>query len=219
MAGASMPKKTTPAQRFAQIFALFPNGATPGERAAAERKMDAWLKRNGKTRADISSILVQAAADDAASSQPPPPPSDPRDVDPSQPIGGTGIGGTNVTVLDLIGAMLGDYLALQPHQYVAIALWIASRPEKTDNITAAAIYDTIDRERCTLLIDEADNLEVSAKGALRAVLNSGYRKGGSVRRGTGRQRRKYQTFAPIALAAIGVLTLPLMSRSIVVHMT
>src|SRR5262249_61656597 len=96
---------------------------------------------------------------------------------------------------------------------------LVARPEKTDNITAAAIYDTIDRERCTLLIDEADNLEVSAKGALRAVLNSGYRKGGSVRRGTGRQRRKYQTFAPIALAAIGVLTLPLISRSIVVHMT
>ena len=67
---------------------------------------------------------------------------------------------------------------------------LVARPELTDNITAAAIYDTIDRERCTLLIDEADNLELSAKGALRAVLNSGHRKGGTIRRGTGKQRRR-----------------------------
>src|SRR5262249_51642001 len=61
-----MPKKTTASQRFAQIFALFTNGTTQGEREAAERKMDQWLKRHGKTRADIASILVQAAADNAA---------------------------------------------------------------------------------------------------------------------------------------------------------
>jgi hypothetical protein len=74
-----MAKKKTSAQQFAAIFALFMGGATKGERAAAERKMDAWLKRHGKTRADIQSILAQAAADNAAS-QPPPPPSDPRDA-------------------------------------------------------------------------------------------------------------------------------------------
>jgi len=33
-----------------------------------------------------------------------------------------------------------------------------------------------------LLIDEADNLELSTKAVLRAVLNSGHRKGGSVMR-------------------------------------
>jgi uncharacterized protein DUF3631 len=245
--------KTTPAQRFAQIFKLFTNGATPGERASAEHKMDAWLARHGKTRNDIAAILVQAAADDAAS-EPPPPPSDPRDVDPSRPVGGAGIDGTNVTVLDLVRAFAQDYLAMGEHEFVAYALWpihshlydrfmvtprlvltspvrgcgksvaldvlsrLVARPDKTDNITAAAIYDVIDREHCTLLIDEADNLELSAKGALRAVLNSGYRKGGTIRRGTGKQRRKYRTFAPIALASIGALTLPLMSRSIVIHM-
>ena len=50
-------------------------------RDTAERMLDAWLERNGKSRADIPSILTQAAADDAAA-QPPPPPSDPRDADP-----------------------------------------------------------------------------------------------------------------------------------------
>jgi hypothetical protein len=64
-----LPKKS-PAQHFAHIFALFTTGSTQGERDAAERKMDAWLKRHGKTRADIPSILAQAVADDAAA-QPP----------------------------------------------------------------------------------------------------------------------------------------------------
>jgi hypothetical protein len=95
---------------------------------------------------------------------------------------------------------------------------LVARSELTDNITAAAIYDTIDSDRCTLLIDEVDNLEMSAKSALRAVLNSGHRKGRSFKRGTGKQARRYVTFAPIALASIGVLPLPLMSRSIVIHM-
>jgi hypothetical protein len=53
---------------------------------------------------------------------------------------------------------------------------------------------------------------------LRAVLNAGYRRGHSIKRGVGKQRRKFQTFAPAALASIGVLTLPLMSRSLVIRM-
>jgi hypothetical protein len=70
--------KATPAQRFAKIFALFMAGATPDERAAAERKLDAWLRQHSKTRGDIPAVLAQAVADDAASAPPPPPPPDPR---------------------------------------------------------------------------------------------------------------------------------------------
>jgi Protein of unknown function (DUF3631) len=243
-----MPK-TTPAQHFAKLFAMFTRGATPEERAAGERKMDQWLKRHGKTRADIPSILAAAVKDDAAAA-PPPPPSDPRDTAPAPSVG------ANITPPDLVRAMLEDYVVFsEPHDYVAVALWaihthvfdqfmvtprlfltspvrhcgksrvlkvldrLVARPELTSSITAANIYDTIDRERCTLLVDEADNLEVSAKAVLRAVLNAGHEKGGVVRRGVGKQRRKYDTFAPIALGAIGILTLPLMSRSIVIHMT
>jgi hypothetical protein len=62
-----MPK-STPVQTFKKIFGMFTSGATPDERATGERKMDAWLKRNGKTRADIPAILAQAVADDAPSS-------------------------------------------------------------------------------------------------------------------------------------------------------
>ena len=240
--------KSTPAQLFAKFFRVFVDtAAAPVVRAEAEKRMDAWLKHHGKTRADIQSILAQAARDDAAAA-PPPPPSDPRDAASAEPID------PHDTVLSLVCGAFKTYLAVNSHEYVALALWamhthvydrymvtprllltspvrgcgksvgldvlsrLVARSELTDNITAAAIYDTIDRERCTLLIDEADNLELSAKGALRAVLNSGHRKGGTIRRGTGKQRRKYSTYAPIALASISVLTLPLMSRSIVIHM-
>jgi uncharacterized protein DUF3631 len=92
------------------------------------------------------------------------------------------------------------------------------RPLKSDSITAASIYHAVDREHPTLLIDEADNLGLPFNGALRAVLNSGHRRGGKVTRYHGGQARSFSTFAPVAVAAIGTLPLPVMHRSIVIHM-
>ena len=89
---------------------------------------------------------------------------------------------------------------------------------KTDGITPAATYRLIDREHCTLLVDEADNLGLSVNGALRAVLNSGHRKGGTVTKFIGDYPRPFSTFAPMAIAAIGALPLPLMHRSLVIRM-
>jgi hypothetical protein len=71
-----MPK-LTPAERFHNIFKQWISGATEAVRAEAEKKMDQWLARNGKTRADISSLVAQALRDEAAR-QPSPPPPDPR---------------------------------------------------------------------------------------------------------------------------------------------
>jgi hypothetical protein len=51
-----------------------------------------------------------------------------------------------------------------------------------------------------MLIDEADNLYIATKGALRSILNSGHRRGGSVSRVIGGERRRFSTFAPLALA-------------------
>jgi hypothetical protein len=92
------------------------------------------------------------------------------------------------------------------------------RPLKSDSITAASIYHAIDREHPTLLIDEADNLGFAFNGALRAVLNSGHRRGGKITRYHGGQARSLSTFSPVAVAAIGTLPLPQMHRSIVIHM-
>jgi hypothetical protein len=50
--------KTTPAQQFKKIFETWNHpGTEPELKATAERKMDAWLKRHGKTRADIPELL------------------------------------------------------------------------------------------------------------------------------------------------------------------
>jgi hypothetical protein len=243
--------KKTPAQHFRDLFNRWIAGSTENERAEGEKKMDAWLKRHGKTRIDAPKVLLQAAKDDAAQA-PPPSPSDPRDAG-SPPR-------SRVTVLDLVHAMAEDYLVFSsPHEYVAYALWavhshvyelfevtprlvltsptsgcgksrglkvldrLVARPKKSDNFTAATIYDSAN-DRHTLLVDEGDNLDFDTKGALRAVFNSGYERGGNFSRGVGKHRREYRTFAPLALASIGVLTppgtlpSPLMRRSIIILM-
>jgi hypothetical protein len=101
---------------------------------------------------------------------------------------------------------------------LAIIEQLAYRPERMDNATPAVIYHLIDRLHGTLLVDEADNLGLNVNGILRAVLNSGHRKGGSIRRVIKGEPKKFTTFAPMAVAAIGSLPLPLMQRSIIIHM-
>jgi len=95
---------------------------------------------------------------------------------------------------------------------------LAARPQKTDAITPAAVYHLIDREHRTLLIDEVDNADLAQNGRLRAIYNSGHRYGGGVTLMQRGRPHKYSTFAPLALAAIGTLPLPLMHRAVVIPM-
>jgi uncharacterized protein DUF3631 len=102
---------------------------------------------------------------------------------------------------------------------LAVLELLVHHSERFDNATPAVIYHLIDRSRgSTLLVDEADNLDLNVNGILRAALNSGHRKGGSIRRVIRGEPKKFSTFAPMAIAAIGILPLPLMQRSIVIHM-
>jgi Protein of unknown function (DUF3631) len=90
---------------------------------------------------------------------------------------------------------------------------------RTDHTTAAAIYYNLDRRpRIVLLVDEADGLDLCRDNVLRSVFNSGHRRGGSVDRFVGGEPRRYRTFAPLAIAAIGMLPLPLLHRSVVISM-
>lgn len=79
---------------------------------------------------------------------------------------------------------------------------LVAKPAKFDSVTAAAIYYLIDETHPTLLIDEADNLALGlqANGKIRAVFNSGHRKGGTVAIRDRRETRKFLVFAPLALA-------------------
>jgi Protein of unknown function (DUF3631) len=234
-------------ERMRRLHAMTdPEKSNPQEKATAEKKLCALLKRLGKNWTDLPKLMAEAAA----VLDPPPPSSDPRDATPAPDVG------ANIFPPDLIIRVMEDYVELaNPHDFVAIALWaihthvhakfmvtprlvltspvygcgkttmldvlstLVAKPEKADSITAAGIYHAVDIEHCTLLLDEADNLELGSKAVLRATINSGHRKGGTRMHMIRGQLQHFSTFAPVALAAIGKLTLPLMSRSIVIRMS
>jgi hypothetical protein len=95
---------------------------------------------------------------------------------------------------------------------------LGSKTKRMDGVSSAAIYWLIEESHPTLLVDEADNLGLGTSGALRSVMNSGHLSGGGIGRVIQGAYKKFSTFAPMAIAAIGSLPLPLMQRSIVVHM-
>lgn len=88
------------------------------------------------------------------------------------------------------------------------------------SITPAAVFRSIEASRPSLLLDEADtflgdNLE------LRGVLNSGHTRSTAfvIRTvGDGHEPRRFGTWCPMAIAAIGKLPGTLMDRSIVIAM-
>ncbi len=96
---------------------------------------------------------------------------------------------------------------------------LTAGPYRSDNVTAAAVYYELDeRPSTTLLLDEGDNLGLLNNHALRAVFNSGYRRGASITRCVSGRSQKFSLFAPLAVAAIGALPLPLMYRSVIINM-
>jgi putative DNA primase/helicase len=87
-----------------------------------------------------------------------------------------------------------------------------------DNITAAALFRTIEAARPTLLLDEADSY-LRDNEDLCGVIDSGHRRDGGVIRTVGEnyEPRFFSTFAPVALAAIGGLPGTIEDRSIKKH--
>jgi putative DNA primase/helicase len=96
---------------------------------------------------------------------------------------------------------------------------LVPRPLAAANITAPALFRTIEAARPSLLLDEADTFAKKNED-LRGILNSGHRRNGSVIRvvesGKNYEPRQFSTWAPIALASIGSLPATLMDRSITV---
>jgi len=227
-----MAKKGTPAQRFAAIFARFTSGSTPGERASAERAMDDWLKRHGKSRADIPSVLAQAVADDAAAA-PPPPPSDPRDTQ-TNPFTSP-----EFTPVGLVHGIVGKYLAMEWYVHVVYSLWVVVthvytryeiaprlvmvsegpdsgkstarkvarhlvfRPNTEALGTAAAIRDYLDGGPGTILLDEIDYLDADARRELLKLWNLGHERGAKVSLMVKGRRKLVDIHAPILGAGIG----------------
>jgi putative DNA primase/helicase len=93
------------------------------------------------------------------------------------------------------------------------------RPLMASNVTAAAIFRTVEKYKPCLLIDEADTF-LGVNNELRGILNSGHRKGGAVLRVTGDdlEPRQFATFGPCAIALIGTLPSTLADRSIPIEL-
>jgi hypothetical protein len=237
------PNPITPRakKRLRQLHAMM-GSSNAGECANARAKILEWLERYGKTWNDLAGLLHDPDAASAATA-------DPRDASAPEQAAGR-----NVTALDLIRHLHERYVALEPHECVAVTLWIAhtfvfdryvytprlllTSPvrgcgkttlldvigrmaakvgPRDDHITAAAIrHDT--NEGRTVLIDEADNLELNTNYAMKSLFNGGYKRGGRWRNLAGGRERSWRTFAPLAIAAIGKLLPPLMSRSIHIGM-
>lgn len=100
----------------------------------------------------------------------------------------------------------------------ALAL-LCNRALPAANITAPALFRTIELARPTLLVDEADTF-LKGSEELRGVLNSGHARDGCVIRTVGddHEPRQFSTWAPCAIAMIGRLPDTLADRSIAVPM-
>jgi putative DNA primase/helicase len=93
------------------------------------------------------------------------------------------------------------------------------RPLSAASLTAAATFRVIDRDRPTLLIDEADAF-LKDNEELRGILNAGHRYDGAVIRCVGEdmEPRRFDVFGPVAIALIGALPGTLADRSISIRM-
>jgi hypothetical protein len=97
---------------------------------------------------------------------------------------------------------------------------LVQKPLPTSNITAAALFRTVEAFRPTLLIDEADTF-LKDKDDLRGLLNAGhYRRSAMVIRTVGEdfEPRGFSVWAPAAVALIGKLPDTLADRSVEVRM-
>jgi Protein of unknown function (DUF3631) len=232
-----MPK-STPSQRFAKIFAMWVDNNAPDEvRAAAERKLDQWLKNHNKTRGDISSILTQAAADDAAAN-PPPPPHDPRDSAPHP------FEDPQFTPAGLVEGIVSKYLTMKPHVGVIYSLWICFthvylkfaiaprlaltsedpdsgkttakdiarhlvfRPNPEDLGTGAAIGEFLDQGPCTVLLDELDQVDTEGRRRLQLIWNLGHKRGAAYSMVIRGQRKLIRLHAPVLAAGVGSFLAP-----------
>jgi hypothetical protein len=90
-------------------------------------------------------------------------------------------------------------------------------PKKSANMTGPTFFRWTDW-RPTVLLDEVDNLGLLNDPVFRTALNSGYRRGGTIDRTIKNQPVTFKTFAPVVLAGIGTVPLPLARRSIVIKM-
>jgi hypothetical protein len=90
---------------------------------------------------------------------------------------------------------------------------LVHNPKYSDNVTSAVIYHELDlNPGTTFLLDEVDNQGLLRDHVLRTVFNGGHGREGTINRMVGGKPKEFRTFAPLAVAGIGMLPLPMLSR-------
>jgi hypothetical protein len=232
-------------RRIQQLFAML-GSSNANERESAHNKLNELLRKHGLSWNDLPRIMAAVEDDERAKSPPPPPspqgppsPSDRPEVNvlvlverllelhitlhPAQRL---------ATALWVLHTHVFDRYAVTPRLALLSAVrgcgkttllelleWLTFHPYRSDNVSPALIYHQLSSYgQQTLLLDEADNLGLLDNPTLRAVFNAGHRRGGAVGRLVGGRPRKFPVFAPLAVAAIGLLPLPLLHRSVIINM-
>jgi phage N-6-adenine-methyltransferase len=95
--------------------------------------------------------------------------------------------------------------------------FIAARAHHSADITPAALFAMVESEKPTLMMDEAERFAASQKD-FRAIINSGYRRGGTVTRRQGPAVRHYKVYCPKVFVLIGDLFDSLRDRSIIINL-
>jgi putative DNA primase/helicase len=94
-----------------------------------------------------------------------------------------------------------------------VLLHLVPKPLSSDNMSVATIFRAADRGQPTLLLDEIDGW-LKRDPQIRALINSGHRRGGFVLRTIYGKATRFQTFAPMMLAGIGRLAGTIEDRAV-----
>jgi Protein of unknown function (DUF3631) len=227
--------------KLTKLFALL-GSSNAGEREAARSKIDELLSKNKKNWNDLVMLLSTGNAEGWRDDEPAPPNASvdddsvrPAPLDFIRHILQRHLHLTEhqfvAVALWIAHSFLFSRFTVTPRLVfespvrgcgkttaLNIVKALAVKTVKTDHITAAVTFRLVDRDRPTLLVDEADNQDLPANATLRSVINSGHHCDGKIMRYLDGQIREFSTFAPLAFATIAKLPLPILHRSVVIHM-
>lgn len=103
---------------------------------------------------------------------------------------------------------------------------LVPNPLRTVNVTAAALFRLVDKQRTTLLLDEADTYlapkHANQHAELQAFVNAGHRRGAEFARCVGDSPKSmdvkmFPAYAAVAIAGIGDLPETVLHRSVIVR--
>lgn len=100
-----------------------------------------------------------------------------------------------------------------------ILSFVASHAKRLTGATAASMFRSLKQDPSVMFFDESEKMGSDAATDLRAVVNTGYRKGGSIER-TGEKGKveTFLTYCPKVFVLIGDVTDTYRDRSIIVRM-